>query len=239
LIAACVILTVWLLYKRSAVALPGVWVFGILAPTSSFIARPDFAFEHRMYLPVAGVIAFAAVCVHGFLHRRARPAFLCLLATVLVCGAGFMTHLRNRDYRDEVSMWSDVVRKAPHNLRAWNDLAVALSEEGRVAEALDAYARVLDAIPPATLAALDAGSLRAVDLVPTDSFEFHYFRAHANMGLLKMKGLGDPAGAVRHYAAALRVIPYREDVRKKMRSAMRAAGIPEDEFDTVMREPLP
>jgi len=24
-----------------------------------------------------------------------------------------------------------------------------------------------------------------------------------------------------------------------MRSAMRAAGIPEDEFDTVMREPLP
>ncbi|NQT93992.1 MAG: tetratricopeptide repeat protein, partial [Lentisphaerae bacterium] len=237
-VAVLVVLTVWLLWRRSPAALPGAWFFGVLAPTSSFVARPDMAFEHRMYLPLAGVIAVVVVGGYLLLRRRARPSFLCLLALLLVCGMGCVTHRRNRDYSTEVSMWSDVVRKAPHNLRAWNDLAVALSEEGRVEEALGAYEHVLAAIPAATLGALDTGELRVVEEIPTDAFEFHYFRAHANMGLLYLKVLGDPEAAVGHYAAALRAIPHHGDLRKKLRHAMKAARIPDEELDAAVQRAI-
>lgn len=234
LVAAGVVLTLRLLRRRSPGALPGVWFFGILSPTSSFVARPDVAFEHRMYLPLAAVVAVVVVGGYSLLRRRARPVILCVCALSLVCAMGLMTHDRNPDYRSEVAMWSDVVRKAPHNLRAWNDLAVALSEEGRVEEALETYGRVLAAIPSQALRALEDGTMRVTDRVPTDSFEFHYFRAHANMGLLQLNMLGDPGAAVRHYAAALRVIPYREDVRKKLKRALKITGTQEKDLDVAM-----
>jgi tetratricopeptide (TPR) repeat protein len=45
------------LARRSALGFLGAWFFVILAPTSSFMPIRDVAVEHRMYLPLAGVLA--------------------------------------------------------------------------------------------------------------------------------------------------------------------------------------
>ena len=54
--------TVWGLMRRSPAAFAGAWFFLILAPTSSVLpVVTEVAAEHRMYLPVAGVIALVVL----------------------------------------------------------------------------------------------------------------------------------------------------------------------------------
>ena len=49
-------LTIWWLVYRRALGFACAWVFIILAPTSSIVPIKDAMFEHRMYLPLAGVL---------------------------------------------------------------------------------------------------------------------------------------------------------------------------------------
>jgi tetratricopeptide (TPR) repeat protein len=57
------IASVILAWRRSAVGFPALAFFLILAPTSSIVPIQDLAFEHRMYLPSAVVIATVVVVV--------------------------------------------------------------------------------------------------------------------------------------------------------------------------------
>lgn len=45
----------------------GLAFFTVLAPTSSFVPIADLAFEHRMYLPLASVLALLVLLGYGFL----------------------------------------------------------------------------------------------------------------------------------------------------------------------------
>ncbi|MBA4387878.1 MAG: hypothetical protein C0404_07845 [Verrucomicrobia bacterium] len=47
------------LARRNSFDYLGAWFFVCLGPTSSFIPTGDMAFEHRMYLPLAGVVGTA------------------------------------------------------------------------------------------------------------------------------------------------------------------------------------
>src|SRR6185369_4987018 len=61
-LALLAIATVWGVARRRPIALTGVWCFLILAPSSSVLPiATEVAAEHRMYLPLAGVIALAIV----------------------------------------------------------------------------------------------------------------------------------------------------------------------------------
>ena len=217
-IAALGAVLLWAWWRRPRRAFPGVWTCVILAPTSTFIARPDCAFEHRMYLPLAGIVAYAVLGGHRLLEGRSRVACRGTLAAALAVALGWVTHVRNQDYRSEAAMWQDVVNKRPQNLRAGNDLAVALSEAGRFGEAIREYNRVLDLIPPGVRAKLESGAVTVGPTFDTESCEYHYFRAHANLGLLYYREKGDRAAARRHYEAALKVAPGQPDVAAKLKA---------------------
>jgi tetratricopeptide (TPR) repeat protein len=60
--------TVVAVIRRWPAGFLGAWFFLILAPSSSFLPLKDLAFEHRMYLPLAAVIA--AVVIGLFLLGR-------------------------------------------------------------------------------------------------------------------------------------------------------------------------
>ena len=77
--------------------------------------------------------------------KRLRP-LLALAPFALVLALGVATHQRNLLYRDEVSLWSDTVRKSPNKARPHNNLGHAYAmqdnwdraiEEFRIAARLD------------------------------------------------------------------------------------------------------
>jgi tetratricopeptide (TPR) repeat protein len=135
----------------------GVFLAALLAPTSSFVPiATQVAAEHRMYLAMAAVITLAVLAVwffwrwitsrmaeNSFLRRAALPLLLVGVACLFV----WQTRLRNLDYRTELSLWTDTVRKVPHNPRAWFNLATARFNGGDAPGALLALNQAIELDP--------------------------------------------------------------------------------------------
>ncbi len=140
------------LLRRSPVlgAAPAAF-FLMLAPSSSVIPLKDPAFEYRMYLPSACVLAFVVSLGWIVLRRIPRRGVGLGAAGVLVFGAlvGWSreTIHRNRMYRDPAAVWRDVLVHRPDNPRAHNNLGEILLRRGRIAEAVGHFQRALDLDP--------------------------------------------------------------------------------------------
>ena len=141
----------------AAVRLP--WVgfllgsfFLILAPTSSFAPIVDLAFEHRMYLPLAplsvlAVLGLRSLAIWAQVSRQVLAGAVAGLAIVL----GILTYRRNEVYESGRKVWIDVIQKAPHNSRAFFNLAWHVQEEpDGVPTAIKLYRRALELNPANT-----------------------------------------------------------------------------------------
>jgi tetratricopeptide (TPR) repeat protein len=136
----------------------GLAFFCILAPTSSVVPLRDAAFEHRMYLPLAAVMA-GAVIAGIWCWNRAWPLAagrwsgraLAGAAILAVAGLGVLTVRRNADYQDDVALWKQTVRCAPRNARAYVNLGCVLAErlERRREDTSAAYEEALRVVDQA------------------------------------------------------------------------------------------
>lgn len=137
--------TVMGVIRKHPAAFAGAWFFLILAPTSSVLPIvTEVAAEHRMYLPLAGVITLAVTTWFQLLRRLAerrglKPPTIALVAKLFLGTAvivfGWLTHNRNEDYRDFDRIWLDAIAKRPDNARARNNYATSLLVQGRFADA--------------------------------------------------------------------------------------------------------
>jgi tetratricopeptide (TPR) repeat protein len=190
--AVLVIVTAWLLTRKSVLGFLGAWFFVALAPTSSVIPLLHPVFEHRMYLPLMAVVAVivGAVCTTTRKLRATGEARKWLgVGAVVLAGLalGATTARRNMDYRTEVSIWRDSAHKAPTNPDAQYGLGLALATAGRLDEAGAAFAETLRLKP--------------------DFAQVQY-----DWGLALMKA-GRDAEALTHFTAALEINPrYGEAV---------------------------
>ena len=185
-------LTLWGLVRRHWAAFFGVWFFGLLAPSSSFMPVKDLAFEHRMYLPLAGVVA--ALVAGGYYLLCDRPAVwggLVFCGLTLACG--IRTFARNSDYETPAKLWRATVEVRPDNARAWTNYGEALAKLKKMDWAADAFRKAmsLDAHVPDVYYNLgnalqdmkqypeaEAAYQKAVSLSPA------YLQAHVMLGNL-------------------------------------------------------
>ncbi|MBN1826817.1 MAG: tetratricopeptide repeat protein [Candidatus Eisenbacteria bacterium] len=129
--------------KRPIAAIGLGWFFITLLVESSLIPIRDVLFEHRTYLPSVGFFLAAVSLFAPPLRRRASVAALFALAVLL---AG-LTAARNRVWRDDVTLWTDCVRKAPDKSRAWANLGYGLIDAGDREGAIRALRRSIDREP--------------------------------------------------------------------------------------------
>jgi protein O-mannosyl-transferase len=128
--------TLWALARRPVLGFLGACFFLCLGPTSSIVPIEDLAFEHRMYLALAPVTALLVLAVRALLVRITRGRVLVTaLVVVAVLACMGRTLARNRDYDDQIRMWSNVVAQRPWNFRAHNNLGLGFRAVGRHEEA--------------------------------------------------------------------------------------------------------
>jgi tetratricopeptide (TPR) repeat protein len=216
--------TVWGLTRGRGWAFLGVWFFLILSPTSSIMPLPQLAFEHRMYLPLAAVLALAVaggylavqrVVSRGWISRRAGVAGgMSLVATAAVV-LGFLTVHRNQVYHSKRSIWEDTIAKSPHNSRAHSNLGVVLTVEGEIQESIEHFRTAIRCDPKHMIAYNNLGLAlthadrwleaieqyhRAIDLKP------NYAEAHMNLGLA-LEHVGRLEESVKEHQEAIRLNP--------------------------------
>ena len=204
-------------------AFPVLAVFVILAPTSSVMPLPDAAFEHRMYLPLAALLALAVVAAAHAIAPRPIPAARAaiVLAAVLAGGFAGLTWLRNKDYRDEDTMWRDVIAKRPDNYRAYISLSTSLLNDHRPAEALDVTKALLSRMPD--YRAMPAGDVERRWRAHPELPFADYAMGHNNLGAAYL-AMDRNAEALAHFQEAVRVMPHAHWAHSNVAKALYFAG---------------
>jgi tetratricopeptide (TPR) repeat protein len=126
------VLTLWALVRNHPLGVAGAWFFITLAPTSSFVPIADVCVEHRMYLPLAAVLALVVVggwrLLSGWLPGQPARWVGGSLLVLTAAALALLTSERNRDYRSDLTLWRTVVEARPRNPRAHMNYASALVE---------------------------------------------------------------------------------------------------------------
>ncbi|MBI4691433.1 MAG: tetratricopeptide repeat protein [Nitrospirae bacterium] len=105
----------------------------------------DIIHEHRLYLSSIGfIIAFSMIvfyCTSRIAHhvlRVTRYGFPLLLTTVVIIFS-IAAYQRNTVWKDEVSLWEDVVSKSPKKARGYHNLGLAYREKWWIDRAIEQY----------------------------------------------------------------------------------------------------
>jgi tetratricopeptide (TPR) repeat protein len=133
--------------RRHPLGFAGAAFFLTLAPSSSVLPIvTEIAAEHRMYLPLAAILATIVVGLYAVAARvlasftalaPARQAlrFAVVIVAAATIGLGLLTRQRNRDYISQEALWRDAVEKRPSNARARVTYGLELLDQRRYAEA--------------------------------------------------------------------------------------------------------
>ncbi len=221
--------TVVALKRWPAAGFLGAWVFLILAPTSVLPATLQIIVEHRMYLPLAAIIALVVAEGYRWGGRRVIPVFFAVAAVL----AG-VTFARNAAYRTETSLWADTVAKRPESARAHNNLGHHLYTAGRTGEAIAQYEAALRLDPTYIDAHDNLGSAlmdqpgRLNDAIAQYEqalkLKSDYPEVHYNLGNALLKVPGRAGDAAAQFREALRLKPNYPEVHHSLGNAW--AGVP-------------
>ena len=164
------------IWRSQPALLVAGWMVLALLP-ASVVPLNVLVNEHRLYLSLA--LGCACLGLSGCLSRRWSRWRMGAGGLVLLLG--ILSHQRNPVWKDELSLWSDAVSKAPGQYRAHMHLGGALEQQGRMREALQSYEQAAR-IAPAVV-------------------EVHYNRGNA------LRALGRIEEAINAYRAALALNP--------------------------------
>lgn len=131
-----------------------VWFF--LTLSANLIPRANVIFEHKMYLALAGVLPPMVIGLFDIVKDR-RMLTLSLSFVVLVFS--LLSVQRNSIWRDEITLWTDVIVKSPQKSRPYNHRGMAYKRKGSFDLAVADFNRVIDLDPEDASAYLNRANL--------------------------------------------------------------------------------
>jgi Flp pilus assembly protein TadD len=116
------------------------WFFVTLSVESSIIPIRDVINEHRLYLPSIG---FFVACTAALDQTIPAKKIKIVIIAVLVLILSLSTYNRNSIWKDSQTLWQDVIKKAPNNARAYNNLGVVFKNQGEFDKAIEQFEKSL------------------------------------------------------------------------------------------------
>jgi len=153
----CLLALAAVTYKSHRIVSFGIlWFFIALSVESSFIPIEDVINEYRLYLASAGFVLLLATLIYTI---RMDVRKLNVLAAAILIGFSVLTFQRNEVWKDEVSLWNDVIHKSPHKARGYNDRGIAYYKQGQFDQAMADFNKAIELNPIFPQAFLDRGSI--------------------------------------------------------------------------------
>ncbi|HEX4228350.1 MAG TPA: tetratricopeptide repeat protein [Bryobacteraceae bacterium] len=172
-----------------------------LAPTSSFLPLSDPFAEHRMYLPMFGVVLITLDFLRRWKVERSR---LLSAASVVLLLCAYLTYARSALWGDEIALWQNALDGSPQKVRPRFQLAFSYYRAGRCANAVDEYQKAAQLKPPSLELLQDWGE--AADCAGDERQALALFRQaerlHTNIGLVESQ-IGMVLAKQKRYDAAL------------------------------------
>ena len=145
-------------FKRYRILSFGIfWFFLTLSVESSFIPIDDVIFEHRTYLPSFGFFLIVSSGLYLLLWNKYK--YIAISVFVVIIGSNsFLTYERNKIWKDDITLWSDVISKSPDKARPFEIRGYSYGNIGQWNMAISDYSRAIEINPKYT----DAYSNRGV-----------------------------------------------------------------------------
>ena len=98
-------------FKRYRIISFGIfWFFLTLSIESSFIPIKDVIFEHRTYLPSFGFFLILSSGIYVLLWNKYKHIAI-IIFVIIISSNSYLTYERNKVWKDDLTLWSDVVSK--------------------------------------------------------------------------------------------------------------------------------
>jgi protein O-mannosyl-transferase len=152
------IASAFLLLKRVPLYSFGIgWFFITLLVESSVIPIRDAMFDHRMYLPLAGLgIAIWALLFHYILLRK--PVVLKNIVVIVLLLLAIGTFARNNTWQSKEKIWKPVTERYPNHTRGWKALGKAyLDDPAEITNSIRCFERAISLQPDDEDALVDLG----------------------------------------------------------------------------------
>jgi tetratricopeptide (TPR) repeat protein len=232
---------IWGLVRNRSWSYPAAWFFAVLAPTSSFVPIVDLIFEHRMYLPLAGLAVLSVMAGYAFWghlgkqlrgSERAGWHIGAVSAAIVAITLMMVTIVRNNDYNSAVLIWQKALDVVPNNPRAYTNLAAAYGEMGQYNEALDACRQAMKLKPDCAEAYSNLGNIyvrlgKYEDVIKvcekTIKLRPNFAEAYNNLGFAYGQ-LGRYEEAVAACSKAVRLKPYLAEAHSNLGAAYNRLG---------------
>jgi tetratricopeptide (TPR) repeat protein len=153
-LAGCAVLAI--LVRQREPALSFSLIALLVSPLTSYACMPlaDAVAEHRVYIAGLGFALVAAWVA------TLKPKIGVVALAVAVVALSFTTHVRNKVWADNETLWRDAERKSPGLARPHINLGAALQAAQRYHEAAAEYAHAMAVNPRLALAYSNMSSIR-------------------------------------------------------------------------------
>ena len=198
----------------------------VLGLVNHYFLRYSFVGDHFQYLASMGLIALAL----AGLSRLPEP--VAMLPVVLLSIFAVATWQRTKIYHDQITLWEDTLAKNPGAWMAQANLGVVLARQGKLAEAIQSYERLLQLKPEYAEAYNDLGNAlveqgklpeaiqsyeRALQLKPDKAM------VYINLGKALVEQ-GNLPEAIQNYERALQLKPDYADAYNNLGVAQARQG---------------
>lgn len=213
------------------------WFFITLSVESGIIPIRDVMFEHRVYLPSAGVFIAVSTIAFMALHKiQSRKKgldilFVCILAIIVLVLAA-ATFARNRIWGSELTLWEEVTERSPDNARGHYNLGTIYKGKGRIQDAVHQYETAIRLDPEYAEAYNNLGNIyrekgsldKAIELYRTAIISYpQYSKAYNNLGAAyALKGALQKAEE--NYLTALKFDPDFAEAYNNLGSIYKSRG---------------
>jgi tetratricopeptide (TPR) repeat protein len=211
-------LAIFLFKKYRIISFGIFWFFLTLSIESGFIPINDVIFEHRTYLPSFGFFLILSWGVYALFWNKYK--YLAISIFVIIIGSNsFLTFERNKVWKDNLTLWNDVISKSPDKARPFINRGFAYTSLGQMDKAIDDYTRAIEINPEFTDSyynrGLAYGTIGQFDKAIADyskamEIDPAYTKAYSGCGVAYYN-LGQWDKAIAEYSRAIEIDPKYAD----------------------------
>ena len=209
---------IFIFNKNRIISFGIFWFFLTLAIESSIIPINDVIFEHRTYLPSVGFFLILSSGIYLLLREKNKLLVFAIFAVIIVMNS-FLTFQRNKIWKDDISLWSDNISKAPNKSRPYYCRGSAYAKLEKWDKAIADFSSAIRIFPNYSFAYANRGvaygkrkewdksiSDQSAAIAIDSKHATAYFNRGANYGELKQWD-----NAIKDYTSAISINPDYSD----------------------------
>jgi len=143
LLLSLITLAIFLFKKHRIFSFGIFWFFITLSIESSIVPINDIIFEHRTYLPSFGFFLILSTGVFTFLWKKYKKLSI-FLFVIIIGSYSMLTYKRNYVWKDDLTLWKDVVLKSPDKARPYHNRGSAYGDIGQHITAITDFTKTIE-----------------------------------------------------------------------------------------------